>query len=207
MGWGTSLQGWVLVEGAAQSGTREQREAGLGQLREGLATVRATGAEIWVPLFLDALAQGYAQGGQAEDGLSVVAEALALVEKNEERWNEAELYRLRGELTLAHEGKRQKSKIPDPKSQIPSRSRRMLLESYRDRVKATSQIPRTPAVMSLVRLRQSQATQDASRTTQHKARTRLDEAHKMLSEIYGWFTEGFETVDLKEAKALLESLD
>ncbi len=99
-GVGMSLRGWALVERAAQSGAREQREAGLVQLREGLAAVRATEAELWVPLLLGALAQGSAQGGQAEEGLKVIAEALAMVEKNEERWNEAELYRLKGELTL-----------------------------------------------------------------------------------------------------------
>ena len=97
---GTSLRGWALVERAAQSGAREQGEAGLVQLREGLATLRATGAELRVPLFLGALAQGYAHGSQAEEGLRVVAEALAVVEKNEERWNEAELYRLKGQLVL-----------------------------------------------------------------------------------------------------------
>ena len=53
------------------------------------------------PLSLGALAQGYGQGGQAEEGLRVIAEALAVVEKNEERWNEAELYRIKGELTAA----------------------------------------------------------------------------------------------------------
>ena len=60
--------------------------------------------------------------------------------------------------------------------------------------------------MSLVRLRQQQATQSASRTTQHETRTRLDEAHELLSEVYNWFTEGFDTKDLQEAKALLEAL-
>ena len=69
-GWayGTSLQGWALVERAAQSGAREQGEAGLVQLREGLAAMRAIGAELWVPLLLGVLAQGYAQGGQPWSG-------------------------------------------------------------------------------------------------------------------------------------------
>ena len=118
LGFGTSLQGWALVERAAQSGAREQREAGLVQLREGLAALRATGAEVWVPLFLGALAQGYAQGGQAEEGLKVIAEALAMVEKNEERWNEAELYRLKGELTLQQESKVKAVKVSS-RSSIP----------------------------------------------------------------------------------------
>ena len=62
------------------------------------------------------------------------------------------------------------------------------------------------AVMSLVRLRQSQATQDASGITQHETRARFDEAHRMLSEVYNWFTEGFDTRDLQEAKTLIEEL-
>ncbi len=60
--------------------------------------------------------------------------------------------------------------------------------------------------MSLVRLRQQQAMQSASRDTQHEARNMLAEAHKMLSEVYNWFTEGFDTKDLQEAKGLLEEL-
>ena len=60
--------------------------------------------------------------------------------------------------------------------------------------------------MSLVRLRQQQAAQHVSRNTQQEARTKLDAAHNMLAEIYNWFTEGFDTKDLQEAKALLEKL-
>ena len=58
--------------------------------------------------------------------------------------------------------------------------------------------------MSLVRLRQQQATQYASRTMQHEPHAKLAEAHRMLSEVYAWFTEGFDTKDLQEARALLE---
>ena len=60
--------------------------------------------------------------------------------------------------------------------------------------------------MSLVRLRQQQAMQSASRITHHASRTMLDAAHNMLSKIYNWFTEGFDTKDLQEVKALLEEL-
>jgi hypothetical protein len=60
--------------------------------------------------------------------------------------------------------------------------------------------------MSLVRLRQQQEAQMGSRDTRHESRIRLDEAHSMLSEVYNWFTEGFDTPDLKEAKALLVEL-
>jgi hypothetical protein len=129
LGTGTSQQGWALLECAAQSGAREQGEAGLVQLREGLAALRTTGTGLRVPLYLGALAQGCAQGGQTEDELRVVAEALAVVEKNEERWNEAELYRLKGELTLQQASQKSKGKsakaqkffqILNPKSSIPA---------------------------------------------------------------------------------------
>ena len=60
--------------------------------------------------------------------------------------------------------------------------------------------------MSLVRLQQQQAQDHVSRNTQHSSRTKLDEVHRMLSEVYNWFTEGFDTKDLQEAKALLEEL-
>jgi predicted ATPase len=62
------------------------------------------------------------------------------------------------------------------------------------------------AVMSLVRLRQYQAQNHESRITQHATRNRLDEAHTLLSGVYNWFTEGFDTKDLQEAKALLNEL-
>jgi hypothetical protein len=67
--------------------------------------LQATEVEIYVPLLLGILAQSYGQGGQAQEGLKVIAEALAMVEKNEECWTEAELYRIKGELLLTQAGK------------------------------------------------------------------------------------------------------
>jgi predicted ATPase len=181
------------------------------QIQEGLAAVRATEAELWVPLFLGAVAQGYAQGGQAQEGLRMVAEALAIVEKNEERWNEAELYRLKGELTLQEEFKVQSSefKVPRPQPLIPNsqaeaEAEACFLKAIEIARKQQAKSLELRAVMSLVRLRQQQAVQSESRTTDHASRTKLDEAYQMLSEIYNWFTEGFDTKDLQEAKALLE---
>ena len=204
---GTSLQGWALVERASRSGAREQGEAGLVQLREGLAAERSTEAEIWVPLFLGALAQGYAQGGQAEEGLRVIAEALAMVEKNEERWNEADLYRLKGELTLQQsqasleqvsdkskasqdQSEDPKSQILDPKSQAEAEA--CFLKAIEIARKQQAKSLELRATVSLARLWQQQGKYHA--------------AHKALSEIYNWFTEGFDTKDLQEAKILLEEL-
>jgi tetratricopeptide (TPR) repeat protein len=100
LAYGMSVQGWALIECTAQAGAQKQREAGFVHIREGLAAWQAAGGELWSPLFLGSLAQGYAYGGQAQEGLKVIAEALAMVEKNEERWHEAELYRIKGELLL-----------------------------------------------------------------------------------------------------------
>src|SRR5262249_25420230 len=90
---GTILRGWALAE-------QEQVEEGIAQMRQGLAAHRATGAGIVEPYFLALLAEAYGKGGQVEEGLSVLTEALAVVNKTGERFYEAELYRLKGQLTL-----------------------------------------------------------------------------------------------------------
>jgi predicted ATPase len=91
--WGTLLHGWALTE----QGYGEQ---GLTQMRQGLAFWQATGAELVRPHCLAMLAETYGKVGQAEEGLSVLTEALAAVDKTGECAHEAELYRLKGELTL-----------------------------------------------------------------------------------------------------------
>jgi len=207
--WGTSLQGWALVERAALSGAREQGEAGLMQIREGLAALRATGAEVWVPLLLGALAQAYAQGGQAKAGLRVVAEALAVVEKNEERWHEAELYRLAGELSLRI-GEPESGRIGDVENEAENRRegfsfadspfRRFSVSSPEECFQKAIEIARRQEAKSL----ELRAATSLARLWQQQGKHK--EAHSMLSEIYGWFTEGFETKDLQDAKALLAEL-
>ena len=83
--------------GAGRAGTGEE---GIAQIRQGLAAYRATGAEVGRSHFLALLAEAYGKAGQTEEGLSVLAEALAAVDKTGERFYEAELYRLKGTLTL-----------------------------------------------------------------------------------------------------------
>ncbi len=97
---GAILRGWALAE-------QGQGEEGIVQMRQGLDAWQATGAEVEGPHFLALLAEAYGKGGQAEEGLSALAEALAVVHKNGERFYEAELYRLKGQLTL------QKFQVPD----------------------------------------------------------------------------------------------
>ena len=112
--WGVILQGWALAE-------RRQGEERIAQIHQGLAAYQATGAELWQPYFLVLLADACGKMGRREEGLTTVAEALLMVNKNEERWCKAELYRLRGELTLQQanqksKGKNQKFQTLNPKS-------------------------------------------------------------------------------------------
>jgi hypothetical protein len=140
--------------------------------------------------------------GKAEKGLDTVSEALTLVNRTGERSCEAELYRLKGELTLQQESKKQetrskeqKSKNPNPKSQS--------LESQ-GVAEACFQKAVEIARHQQAKSWELRATTSLARSWQQQGKRK--QAHKLLSEIYNWFTEGFETRDLQEAKALIEEL-
>jgi class 3 adenylate cyclase/predicted ATPase len=208
---GTILQGWGLAE-------QGQGEEGIAQMHQGMASFRATGGESLTPYYLALLAEAYGKGGQTKEGLNMLAEALAVVDRTGERYYEAELYRLRGELTLAQsktslgqvKTSQDKSEdtdprplTPDPQGEAEACFHKAIEIARRQQAKSLE----LRAVMSLVRLRQQQVMDSVSRNTHHAARTRLDEAHKMLSEIYNWFTEGLDTKDLREAKALIDGLE
>jgi class 3 adenylate cyclase/predicted ATPase len=207
LAYGTTMRGSVLAE-------QGQVEEGIAQLRQGLAAFRAMGAELVWRDFLPLLAAAYAKVGWVEEGLSVVAEALALVDKTGARVSEAELYRLKGELTLQQNRERatgngQQGRVTDPRALTPdpqNEAEECFLRAIEVARKQQAKSLELRAVMSLVRLRQQQVSEHGSRNTQHEARARLDAARTMLSDIYNWFTEGFDTKDLQEAKALLESL-
>jgi predicted ATPase len=117
LGQGTVLQGWALAE-------QGQVEEGITQIRRGLATCRAIEAGLLKSYFLVLLAEAYGKAGQIEAGLATLAEALTVVDESGERFYEAELYRLRGELTLQQNrgqgtGDRRKIPTPDPCPPIP----------------------------------------------------------------------------------------
>ena len=138
----------------------------------------------------------------------MLAEALAVVGKTGEREHEAELYRLRGELMLIQSNAQRLS------SSVHEEAEECFRKAIDIARKQQAKSLELRAVMSLVRFRQQQVREHATRNTQHGARlthhesrTALDEAHKMLSEIYNWFTEDFDTKDLQEAQALLEELN
>jgi predicted ATPase len=160
-----------------QQGLNEER---IAQMEEGLAAYRDTRSEIARPRWLSLLAEGCMPSGRLNDGLVALAEALAVTNETEGRQYEAEIYRLKGELLL----RRDDPGIPEAWTcfqQAIEISRKQSAKSLELR-----------ATMSLTRLLAHQG--------------RRDEAGMMLSEIYGWFTEGFGTADLREAKALLEEL-
>jgi predicted ATPase/class 3 adenylate cyclase len=155
-------------------------EEGMAQIRQGLAACRALGAVQFQPYYLALLAEASAQMGQTAEGLEALAEALPTLAKSRARWWEAELHRLRGELLLQSPGT-QPEEAEACFQQALDIARRQQAKSLELR-----------AAMSLSRLWQRQGKREA--------------AYELLAPIYGWFTEGFDTADLQEAKALLEEL-
>jgi len=191
---GTSQRGWALTQ-------QGQEEEGIMQLRQGLAASRATGQELYLSCPLALLAEAYGNTGQPKEGLAVLAEALAMVNKTGERYYEAELYRIKGELTLQNGARDWGLGAGSPSPQAPSlkpqtpkevvrEAEEYFLKAITIAQKQQAKSLELRAVISLSRLWQQQG--------------RQKQARKLLAEIYGWFTEGFDTKDLQEAKALLE---
>jgi predicted ATPase len=168
---GTVLQGWELTNMA-------QVAEGITQMRQGLATLRARGAEILRPSLLALLADACTRDGQIEAGFSVLEEALVTADQHTECFYAAELHRLKGELMLRKRMEAEAEACFQSALDIAQRQRARLLELR--------------AAMSLVRLWQQQG----KRAT----------ARELLAPVYGWFTEGLDTADLQEAKALLDAL-
>ena len=189
---GTAAQGWVLAE-------QGDVEEGIVRLRQGIDTYRATQAEIGQPDRLCQLAATYGKAGRAEEGLTVLAEAWEVVSRTGERLGEAELYRLAGELSLRR-GEREKGRTGEEKlahSPIHPFAHSSPEECFQKAI----EIARRQSAKSL----ELRATVSLARLWQQQGKHH--EARDTLSEIYGWFTEGFDTKDLQEAKALLEELE
>ena len=172
---GRLLRGWALaMQGDAATG--------VAHIHQGLAAMQSIGQKLYRPYFLALLAEAHGQAGQPEAGLSVLDEALTLVEATEERWWEAELWRLKGELLLHAECGVRNAALHAEESlhQALDVARRQQARALELR-----------AALSLSRLWQ-----------QHGKR---DQARQLLTEVYSWFTEGFATPDLQEARRWLEA--
>src|SRR5262245_42257343 len=170
---GTSVWGWALAR-------QGQGEAGLAQVRQGLAAWRATGSTLAIPYLCTLLAEAATHLGHPAVSLHALAEAYTLVEQQEERWWEAEIRRLRGVVLLRQPGA--------PQVEAEACFQRALDVARHQETKSLE----LRAATSLARLWQQQG--------------KRAEAHALLAPIYGWFTEGFDTADLQEAKALLGEL-
>jgi len=157
-----------------------QGAEGVQQIQQGIAAWQATGAEVNRPWWLALLAEACGKAGRAEEGLTAVAEALIAVHAKANRVCEAELYRLKGELQLLL--------ATDKAAEAETCFRQALDVAHQQQAKSLE----LRAAMSLSRLWQRQE--------------KRAEAHELLAPVYGWFTEGFDTADLQEAKALLEEL-
>jgi predicted ATPase len=170
---------WGTIEWGAALAAQGGWAEGLAQMREGLAAWRATARTPWL-LFLSLLAEACGRAGQVEEGLGALHEALEAMPTTEERLYEAEVYRLRGELLLQQSAVQQ-GKAEESFHQALAVARRQQAKSWELR-----------AALSLSRLWQQQG--------------KCAEARALLAPIYGWFTEGFDTADLQEARTLLEEL-
>jgi class 3 adenylate cyclase/predicted ATPase len=146
----------------------------------GLSAMRSTGTTMWMPLWLSFLARANAEIGQFDDARRCIGEAMTAVETAKERWCEAKVNRIAGEIALLS---------PEPDA--------ARAEEYFERALAIARAQQAKswelrAAMSMARLWRDQG--------------RRDEARDLLAPLYGWFTEGFHTRDLKEAKVLLDEL-
>src|SRR5262249_9332169 len=149
-------------------------------LQQSMQAFRATGAELNRPYFLALLAEAHGTLGEPEAGLAVLSEALTLVGTTGERWYEAEIYRLKGELLLQQSSDNQ-GEAERCFQQAIAIAQNQQAKSFELR-----------SATSLARLYQRQG--------------KRQEAYDLLAPVYGWFTEGFDTPDLIEAKALLDEL-
>ena len=150
---------------------------GISLVREGVLAFQATGAGCWMPQFQAVQAEAESIGGHADAALSILVEALRASRDRGENWFEAELVRRRGHLL---------------QDRNPAAAETMFNESLEIAQRQGAKLWELRAGVSLARLRRDQG--------------RHGEARDLLAPVYGWFTEGFDTPDLKEAKALLDAL-
>jgi predicted ATPase len=168
---GTIVRGWVK----AKNGDIAE---GISFMRSGLAAFRAAGAEHWMPHYVALLAGAYEIEGQVEEALTLLNDALRIVERTGERWFAAELHRHKGKLLLRQGHSAAAEELYRKALSIAAEQEAKMWELR--------------ASVSLGRLGRDQG--------------RRAEAQDLLAPVYGWFTEGFDTPDLKDAKALLDEL-
>jgi predicted ATPase len=169
----------MMSQGRLSAATGKASDA-VDMITSGIAAYRSTGATVAVPSFLSHLAGAYADLGDFEDARRCIDEALMLVETTGERLWEADIRRIAGEIAL-------RSSDADA-GKVQVYFERALAVARAQQAKS----PELRAAISMARLWRDQG--------------KRNEARELLAPVYGWFTEGFDTRDLKEAKALLDEL-
>jgi predicted ATPase len=171
--FGTAMQGYLFaLTGNASDAVRA--------ITTGITSLRSTGATLNEPRHLWFLAMAYAEVGQLDDAWRCIADAIEKVERSKEKWCEAEVHRIAGEIAL---------KLRAPDTEKAEKHFECALGVARQQQAKSWELR---AAMSMARLRRDQG--------------KREEARDLLAPVYGWFTEGFDTLDLKEAKALLDEL-
>ena len=149
-------------------------------LISGMAALRTTGATVWMPFFLPHLARAHAELGQFEAAWHCIGEAMTAAETTKETWCEAEIHRTAGEIALMS---------PEP-----------------DAAKAQAHFERAIAIARAQQAKSWELRAATSLARLWRDHGKRQQARDLLAPVYGWFTEGFDTADLKEAKALLDEL-
>jgi predicted ATPase len=168
----------ILTRGWLLALTGESTDA-FHTLTSGIAAWRSAGVTLFVPDYLSHLAGAHADLGKIDDASRCVRDALAMIDETKETLSEAEVNRIAGEIAL---------KPPRDETKAQAYFERALEVARAQQAKSLE----LRAAMSMARLWRDQG--------------KLDEARDLLAPVYGWFTEGFDTLDLKEAKALLDEL-
>ena len=191
----TIVQGWAWA-------TQSKQAEGIAQLQHGLASWQTVGAKLARPVFTAFLAEIYHNTGQAKEGLAVVDEALGTIQQTGEHWYEAELHRLKGELLLKAERKTQN---PERKRK-PSKRKPQKAQSVHHSEEAEACFQRAIEIAHQQQAKawELRSTMSLSRLWQQQGQQA--KAYQLLHAIYVWFTEGAETADMKDAKALLAEL-
>lgn len=181
--YGTFLRGWALL-------MQGESTTGMEQMQQGFAAWCRTGAEIGLPSVQTLLAEGYGRLGQAARGLTYTTQALAAMQNRQERWGKAEVYRVHGTLLL--QAAMQQS--------APHAPATAALQEVRQQWCHALAITRQQSARSLM----LRVAMDLSRLCRQQDDRAA--AYEVLAQVYSWFTEGFDTADLQEARALLATL-
>ena len=188
----------MIVRGWALNEQRREVEA-IDEMHQGLAALQAMGAEVARSHFLALLAEALGKSGQAEEGLRVLEEALVVAHRSGERYYQAELYRLKGELLLEVSTGRRLSRaatggraVVESEPPTVTSPEDCFHQAIRIAQRQKAKSLELRSIMSVARLYQKESKQQ--------------EARGLLAQIYDRFSEGSDTVDLREAKALLDAL-